>query len=130
MFLAKNYLCVKPEKYDKNFNITPWPSLNVFWVASAQSFEKHEYMVLNGQFYICGYKMKPETPNFTKEDMLLCNDSLIKIKFHEDYKVWNDFSLLYENKVYDFTEYRVLNDSINICNSTDNYVQDSGKLRI
>ena len=31
--------------------------------------------------------------------------------------------------MYDFTEYRVLNDSINICNSTDNYVQDSGKLR-
>ena len=61
--------------------------------------------------------------------MLLCNDSLIKVKFDEKYKVWNDFSIFYENKVYDFTEYRVLNDSIDICNSTDKYVQESWKLR-
>ena len=102
---------------------------NVFWVGSAQSFKKYEYIVFNGQFYICGHKIKPATPNFTKEDVLLCNDSLIKIKFHEEYKVWNDFSIFYENKVYDFTEYRVLNDSISICNSTDKYVQESWKLR-
>ena len=100
-----------------------------FFVRSAQSFEKHEYVVRHGQFYICSEKLKPATPNFTKEDMLSCNDSLIKVKFDEKYKVWNDFSIFYENKVYDFTEYRILNDRINICNSTDKYVQESWKLR-
>ena len=102
---------------------------NVFWAGSAQYFKKLEYTVVNGQFFICEEKLKPETPNFTKEDMLLCNNSLIKIKFGDDYKVWNNFSMLYKKKVYDYTEYRVLNDSIDICNSTDNFVQDSWKLR-
>ena len=102
---------------------------NVFLVGSGQSFTKHEYMVFDGQFVICGEKLKPETPNLTKEDMLLCKDSLTKIKFEDEYKVWNNFSILYKNKMYDYTEYRVLNDSIDICNSRDNYVQDSWKLR-
>ena len=102
---------------------------NVFFVATAQSFKKHEYMVFDGQFFICGEKLKPETPNLTKEDILLCKDSLIKIKFDEKYKVWNNFSILYKNKVYHYTEYRILNDSIHICNSKDNYVRDSWKLR-
>ena len=102
---------------------------NVFLAGRAQSFEKHEYIVYNRQLFICREKIKPQTPNLTKEDMLLCKDSLIKIKFDKDYKVWNDFSILYKNKVYDYTEYRVLNDSIDICNSPDNYVRDSWKLR-
>ena len=62
--------------------------------------------------------------------MLLCNDSLIKIKFDDEYKVWNNFSILYKNKVYDYTEYRVVNDIINLCNSSDDCVRDSWKLRI
>ena len=53
----------------------------------------------------------------------LCNDSIINIKYDDEYKVWNNFSIFYKNKVYDYTEYRVLNDSIKICNSTDNFVK-------
>ena len=104
-------------------------NFNVFLYRSAQSFNRHEYIVLHGQLIICGKKLKPETSQFTEEDMLLCNDSLIEIKFDDEYKVWNNFSIFYKNEVYDYTEYRVLNDSINICNSTDNYVRDSWKLR-
>ena len=59
----------------------------------------------------------------------MCNDSIINIKYDDEYKVRTDFSILYENKVYDYTEYRVLNDSIKICNSTDNYIRNIWKLR-
>ena len=113
----------------KKFAYVVGKHFSVFFAGSAQSFEKHEYIVRHGQLYICSEKLKPETPNFSKEDMLLCNDSIIKVKFDEKYKVWTSFSIFYENKVYDFTEYRILNDSISICNSTDKYVQESWKLR-
>ena len=59
----------------------------------------------------------------------MCNDSII-IKHDEEYKVWDDFSILYKNKVYDYTEYRVLNGSITICNSSDNFVRNVWKLRM
>ncbi|CAB3993516.1 Hypothetical predicted protein [Paramuricea clavata] len=66
---------------------------------------------------------------YTQEDLLMCNDSIINIKNDDKYKVRTDFSILYKNKVYDYTEYRVLNDSITICNSTDNYVRNIWKVR-
>jgi hypothetical protein len=59
----------------------------------------------------------------------MCNDSIINIKYDDEYKVWTDFSILYKNKVYNYTEYRVLNDSTKICNSTDNDLRNSWKLR-
>ena len=101
----------------------------VFLVRSVQSLEKYEYTVLHGQLLICDENLKPDTPSFTRADMLLCNDSLVEIKLDEQYKVGNDFSLFYKNKVYSYTEYRVLDDSINICNSSDNHVQNSWRLR-
>ena len=54
---------------------------------------------------ICGERLKPDTTDLTKRDMLLCSDSLIKIKFDDEYKVWNNFSVLYKNQMYNFTEY-------------------------
>ncbi|CAB4029187.1 Hypothetical predicted protein [Paramuricea clavata] len=66
---------------------------------------------------------------YTQEDLSVCNDSIISIKYDDQYKVQTDFSILYKNKVYDYTEYRVLNDSIKICNSTDNYLQKKWKER-
>jgi hypothetical protein len=59
----------------------------------------------------------------------MCNDSIINIKYDDEYKVETDFSILYKNKVYDYTEYRVLNDGIKICNSTENYVTNIWKAR-
>ena len=59
----------------------------------------------------------------------MCNDSIINIRYDDEYKVGTDFSIFYKNKVYDYTEYRVLNDSIKICNSTDNYVRNIWKVR-
>jgi hypothetical protein len=59
----------------------------------------------------------------------MCNDSIINIKYDDEYKVRTDFSILHKNKVYDYTEYRVLNDGIKICNSTDNDVRNIWKVR-
>ncbi|CAB4023183.1 Hypothetical predicted protein [Paramuricea clavata] len=66
---------------------------------------------------------------YTQEDLLMCKDSIINIKYDDEYKVRTDFSILYKNKVYDYTEYRVLNETTKICNSTDNYVRNIWKVR-
>ena len=125
-----DYSCSANWRYTlKTFDYIVGKHFNIFLAGSAQSFGKYKYMVDHGELQICGERLKPDTTHLTKEDMLLCYDSLIKIKFEDEYKVWNNFSILYKNKVYDYTEYRVVNDSINVCNSSDKYVQDSWKLR-
>ena len=101
----------------------------VYFAPRSQYFTRNDYGVEDGELYICQEKVKPKSIEYTKEDLLMCNDSIINIKYDEEYKVWIDFSILYKNKVYDYTEYRVLNDSIKICNSTDNYVRNIWKVR-
>ncbi len=63
------------------------------------------------------------------ENSIECANFTFTIKYEEEYKVWNNFSIMYKNKMYNYTEYRVLNDSIKICNSTDNDVRNIWKLR-
>ena len=101
----------------------------VYSAGDGQYFTRNDYCVKNGKPYICQEKFKPISTEYTKEDLLMCNDSIINIKYDDEYKVRTDFSILYKNKVYDYTEYRVLNDSIKICNSTDNYVRNIWKVR-
>ena len=69
-----------------------------------------------------------QTTDYTLEDLSMCNDSIINIKYDE-HEVWNNFSIFYKNKVYDYTEYRALNDGIKICNSTDANIRKIWKLR-
>ena len=95
----------------------------------SQYFTRHDYGVKDGKIYICEEKFKPISRKYTQEDLLMCNDSIINIKYDDEYKVRTDFSILYKNKVYDYTEYRVLNDSIKICNSSDNDVRNIWKER-
>ena len=101
----------------------------VYYAATSQYFTRNDYGVKNGKPYTCDEKFRPESTEYTQEDLLMCNDSIINIKYDDKYKVGTDFSILYKNKVYDYTEYRVLNDSIKICKSTDNYVRNIWKVR-
>ncbi|CAB3993513.1 Hypothetical predicted protein [Paramuricea clavata] len=101
----------------------------LYFVATSQYFTRNGYGVEDGKPYICQEKLRPASTEYTQEDLLMCNDSIINIKYDEEYKVRTDFSILYKNKVYNYTEYRVLNDSIKICNSTDNYVGNIWKVR-
>ena len=101
----------------------------VFYAPASQYFTRNDYGVHDGKPYTCKKKLKPISSDYTQEDLLMCNDSIINITYDDEYKVRTDFSILYKNKVYGYTEYRVLNDSIKICNSTENYVRNIWKLR-
>jgi hypothetical protein len=92
---------------------------------------RNKYWVIDGKLTICKENYRPTSTEYTQEDLLMCNDSIINIKYDDEYKVLvrTDFSILYKNKVNNYTEYRVLNDSIKICNSTDYYVRNIWKLR-
>ena len=97
--------------------------------ANRQYFTRHEYDVIDDLPVVCKESLKPSSYQYTKEDLLMCNDSIINIKYDDEYKVWNNLSILYKNKMYSYSEYRALNDSIKICNSTNNFVKNIWKLR-
>ena len=102
----------------------------VYAAESAQLFKKDEYMVqFPGTLAICEIHLTPKTFEFTEGDMTVCNDSIIRIAYDDNYVVRKDFSLIYKDKVYDYTQYRALNDSIKICNSTADFVQKIWKMR-
>ncbi|CAB3987510.1 Hypothetical predicted protein [Paramuricea clavata] len=123
--------CNKPIReswlYQKYYSVNK--QFTVYLERRGQYFTRNDYGVKDGQLYICEEKFRPTSAEYTQEDLLMCNDSIINIKYDDEYKVWTDFSILYKNKVYDYTEYRVLNDNIKICNSTDNYVGNIWKVR-
>ena len=123
--------CSKPIRtfwfYRKYYTVNK--KFTVYLVGRSQYFTRNDYGVIDGRPYICQEKFKSTSTEYTQEDLLMCNDSIINIKYDDEYKVRTDFSILYKNKVYDFSEYRVLNDGIKICNSTDNYVRNIWKLR-
>jgi hypothetical protein len=73
----------------------------VYIAASSQYFTINDYRVQKGKLYICAEKFKPESTEYTEEDLLMCNDSIINITYDDEYKVRTDFSILYKNKVYD-----------------------------
>ncbi|CAB3981152.1 Hypothetical predicted protein, partial [Paramuricea clavata] len=101
----------------------------VYFAATSQYFTRNDYGVGDGKPSICKENIKPTSIEYTQEDILMCNDSIISIKYDDEYKLRTDFSILYKNKVYDYIQYRVLNDGIKICNSTDNYVRNIWKVR-
>ncbi|CAB3981158.1 Hypothetical predicted protein [Paramuricea clavata] len=123
--------CNKPIRelwlYRKYYTVNK--QFTVYSAAEGQHFTRNEYGVKNSKPYTCDEKFKPDSTDYTQEDLLMCNDSIINIKYDHEYKVRTDFSILYKNKVYDYTEYRILNDVIKICNSTDNYVRNIWKVR-
>ena len=123
--------CNKPNRtislYHKDYTVSK--KFTVYYILTDQYFTKNDYAVIDGEPHICREKLRPFLTEYTQEDLLMCNDSILNIKYNDEYKVWNNFSILYKKKVYDYTEYRVLNDGIKICNSTDNYVRNIWKVR-
>ena len=113
----------KAEYYVVNEQFTIYSAFN------GQYFARNDYMVVDGKPLVCKEKLRPNSSEYTKEDLLKCNDSIINIKYNDEYRVMNNFSVLYQNRTFDYTEYRVLDDSIKICNSTDNYARDIWKMR-
>ena len=120
--------CNKPIRLIRLYYVVS-KQFTVYLSATSEYFTRNDYAVINGKLIICKKKLRRESTEYTKEDLSMCNDSIINIKYNDEYKIWNNFSILYKNKVHDYTEYRVLNDGIKICNSTDNHVRNIWKLR-
>ena len=101
----------------------------VYYAVTSQYFRRNDYVVRDGEPYVCKKKLRPNSAEYTQKDLLMCNDSIINIRYEDEYNVWTNFSILYKNKVYNYTEYRLLNEGIKICNSTDNFVRNIWKVR-
>ena len=86
----------------------------VYAVGEGQYFTRNDYGVEDGRLYTCEEKLRPTSTEYTQEDLLMCNDSIINTKYDDEYKVRTDFSILYKNMLYNYTEYRILNDGIKI----------------
>jgi hypothetical protein len=123
------YKCRRSGHYLKTLYYIVNKQFNVYLATTGHHFTRNKYALVDGKPIMCKENLEPATTEYTQEDLQMCNDSIIHIKYDDEYKVWNDFSILYMNKVNDYTEYRVLNDGIKICNSTDDYVRSSWKLR-
>ena len=125
--------CNKPNKlfeFYKNYYAVD-KHFTVHLSTRSQYFTRNDYGVTstNSTFVVCTEKLRPRATEYTQEDLLMCSDSIINIKYNDEYKVWNNFSIFYKNKMYDYTEYRVLNDGIKICNSTQAYIRNIWKVR-
>ena len=123
------YKCRGSVKKIHAWHYTVNKQFTLYLAPRSQYFTRNDYGVTDGKPYICREKRRPMSTEYTEEDLLMCNDSIINIKYDDKYEVWIDFSILYRNTVYDYTEYRVLNDGIKICNSTDSHVKNIWKLR-
>ncbi len=116
-------------RYYHSWHYAVSKQFTVYFAHNSQHIIRHDYAVIDGKPNICEEQLSPESTGYTQEDLLMCDDSIININYNDEYKVWTDFSILYKNKMYDYTEYRVLNDGVKICNSTDNDVRNIWKLR-
>ena len=45
------------------------------------------------------------------------------IKYEDEYKVWNNFSMMHQSRMYRYNEYRVTDDGLQVCNSSDPLIQ-------
>ena len=97
-------------------NYTLFKNFTVFFKSTLQSFTRKDYGVTRGYFSICSGKLS-----------LSCNDYLVKVKYREQYKVFKNFSLSYHKKHYDYREYRLRDDTFELCTSNDSRVQDIWK---
>ena len=93
-------------------NYTLFKNFTVFFHPTEQSFTRRDYGVIFGHFAICSEKLS-----------LSCNDDLFKVKYDEQYNVFKNFSLFYNNTMYDYREYRFSHDSLEMCASNDSRIQ-------
>ena len=99
---------------------------SVYLAHNGQQLTRNDYAVKDGDLYVCIKNLRPRSTQYTQEDLSICNDSTINIKYDDEYKIWKNFSIFHKNEVYDYTEYRVLK----ICNSTGAHIKKIWKLRI
>ena len=107
-------LALKPSAYTINKNLT------VHLKALKENIKPTNYVLTHsGELaYIC---IEPGN------NLPMCSDFDITIRYDEYYEVRNNFSILYKEKVYTHKKYRVTSDGIKICNSSDIDVYQDAK---
>jgi hypothetical protein len=93
-------------------NYTLHTNFTVLFKPTNQNFTRQDYGVILGYFPICSAKLR-----------LSCNNDLVKVKYNEPYNVYKNFSLVYNNNIYQYREYRFSHDSLEMCASNDSRVQ-------
>ena len=48
-----------------------------------------------------------------------CANFTYTIKYEDNYRVWNNFSMMHQSRMYRYNEYRVTDDGLQVCNSSD-----------
>ena len=81
-------------------NYTLYKDFIVLFKATNQNFTREDYGVISGYFSICSAELS-----------LSCEDYLVRIKYGQQYHVFNDFSLIYNNSKYDYRDYRINNNN-------------------
>ena len=60
----------------------------------------------------------------SKVGSIECGSSLtFTISYESDYKVWNNFSIMYQGKTYDYNQYRIIEEGLQVCNSSNTTIQ-------
>jgi hypothetical protein len=52
-----------------------------------------------------------------------CANFTFTIKYEDNYRVWNNFSMMRQSRMYRYNEYRVTDNGLQVCNSSDHFIQ-------
>jgi hypothetical protein len=78
-------------------------------LAAKQLITKYDYAVFEGKLISCVI----ECANFT-----------VTIKYEDVYRVWNNFSIMYQGRMYSYDEYRITDDGLQVCKSSDRLIKE------
>ena len=89
--------CNKPFILNKQY-YTVNKHFIVYFSRSRQYFTRHDYDMRDGELAVCDITLRPISYKRTKEDLLMCNDSIMNIKYDDKYKIWDNFSMLHKTR--------------------------------
>ncbi|CAB3981156.1 Hypothetical predicted protein [Paramuricea clavata] len=52
-----------------------------------------------------------------------CANFTFTIKYEDNYRVWNNFSMMYQSRMYRYNEYRITDNGLQVCNSSDHFIK-------
>ena len=54
----------------------------------------------------------------------VCANFTFTIKYKDQYTVWNNFSIMYLHQMYNYDEYRIMEDGLQVCDSVEPLIQE------
>ena len=91
----------------------------IYFAPFNRYFTRDEYVVVDTKPYVCKDKLEAKFPLNTSGELLLCKDSVFRMTYDREYQVFNNFSIFYNRREYTYNDYRVEEDEIKICNSSN-----------